>query len=172
FFFLGSVIAYAFWSAVLPQDIANAVFADQIQEVERLAHPLSLFAFSQEAFQGLFLHNFWVLLLVFVFSLLYGIGSLYILLWNASLVGVFIGGKTVSMGISGFLSAVLALLPHGVFEVSAYFVASIAGGLLSAAIMRRHYARLEFRYVLRDVAILGVMAAILLVMAAIIESAL
>jgi uncharacterized membrane protein SpoIIM required for sporulation len=93
-----------------------------------------------------------VLGLSFVFSLIFGAGAIYIIAWNATILGVLIakiaetpaayGSITVVQG-NGFANLMAALpftllriLPHGIFEFGGYFLGAIAGGILSVAIIQ------------------------------------
>ncbi len=172
FFFLGAVVAYSVWYAALPTDVSKEVFSSQIKEIGLVQQAVSTgMAFKQGMFEFLFSHNLQVLALMFAFSFLYGIGSVYLLLWNASVIGVFIGSKVHAEGALGVLNAFFGLLPHGSLEILAYFIASIAGGILSVAISRRRWAHPEFKLVMLDVATLAVVAVVILAIGALVEAA-
>jgi len=126
--------------------------------------------FSPEKFELLALHNFQVLGLMFLFSLLYGIGALYLLLWNASIIGVILGQKLAEQGILGVIAGFLGLIPHGIFEITAYLVAALAGGIISIAIMRSSNKKPFFKYMIEDVALLTLLSIVLLVIGAAIEA--
>ncbi len=168
-FFLGSVVAYAAWYAFLPPETSISAYADQITEVEVIKGVGSGMLTHAEKASLLFSHNVEVLVLMFAFSLIHGIGSLYLLLWNASIVGVVIGEQVRGAGVLTGLAGLLGILPHGVFELGAYFVASLSGGILSAGIMRGHWKQPGFKQVLIDAATLAIIALILTGIAAAIE---
>jgi len=188
YLFVGSAAAYAFWYAVLPAEVSANAFQDQLQEIKTLkligggvtgkllaeASPgiaaLTGRAFSTDFFWTLLAHNMNVLVILFALSLVYGIGSIYVLLWNASIIGVFIGLKVQAQGGIGILTAVLGLLPHGMLEIGGYLLASIAGGILSAAIMRHHFKRPEFKWIIIDVVLLAVVSILMLAAGAAIEA--
>ncbi len=171
YFFLGATLAYAFWFAVLPASQASSLFGAQISEISviRSTSDATGHAISPDFAASLFSHNLVVLAFMFAFCLIYGIGSLYLLLWNASIIGVFIGSKFAS-GPPMVVASFLGIVPHGIFEIGAYFVASIAGGMLSAAIMRRHYKHRQFSFIVEHIAILTIAAIVLLGIGAILES--
>jgi uncharacterized membrane protein SpoIIM required for sporulation len=137
-FFFGAVIAYTAWYSVLPDAANQTVFGDQLAEVKLVQGFAAQTArvFSEAKFWTLFSHNLTVLALMFVFCLVYGVGSVYLLLWNASIIGVVIGSHVKIDGALGFATGFLGLFPHGIFEVAAYFLASIAGGVVSMAMTR------------------------------------
>ena len=174
FFFLGAALAYCTWyvmlSTVAP-DSASTVFEAQLKEIR----VIGLSSTSGQLFRldfaaKLFEQNAVVLAFMFVFTLVYGIGAIYLLLWNASIIGIFIGSKLTTVGLGGFLRSTIAILPHGSLEIGAYFLASIAGGILSVALMHEHHKRDEFKYILKDAAILTVLSVVGLAIAAILES--
>jgi len=190
YIFLGAIIASVFWYCLLIQfspDTAHNAFDNEISEISAIAYAVNQTgaatanAIRPDFFSLLFGHNMQVLALMLLFSLLYGVGSLYLLLWNASVIGVFIATAICAAGpivdassmLNVFFSALNAffgLLPHGIFELSAYFVASIAGGVFSVAIMRRHLERPELKSVLFDSFVLVLIAIALLFVGALVES--
>lgn len=184
FFFLGCVMGYTFWYCVLPAEKTAELYSEQIYHVSMIYEKIQSTTgrvtaftgllvsrvFSPGRFELLILNNLQVLAAIFLFSLLYGIGAVYILLWNASIIGLVVGSSFVKGGlVNGFLTF-LGLLPHGIFEISAWFLTAIAGGILSVAIMRLNFDREEFKHILLDVVILSFIAFILLTIGAVIES--
>ncbi|VVB67718.1 Stage II sporulation protein M [Candidatus Norongarragalina meridionalis] len=169
FFFLGAVFAYSVWYAALPAQQTQALYADQMNELNAIKGITTGRFFDSARFEYLFTHNLQVLGLMFAFCLVYGMGSVYLLLWNASIIGLVIGSK-INEGVLGVVMGFVSLLPHGIFEIAAYFVASIAGGILSVAVMRKHYKSGCFKFVLRDVIALTAISLILLAIGAAIES--
>jgi uncharacterized membrane protein SpoIIM required for sporulation len=184
FVFVGAMLASTFWYAVLPPDAAAHAFSEQVKEIALIKGAVNSGSagtgnvLRPEFFTFLSAHNLQVLALMFLFSLLYGVGSLYLLLWNASILGVFTATKMAQSAsqtgvpgiITGFFGAFAGLLPHGMFEVSAYFVASIAGGIFSIAVMRRDMSRPELVKIVLDVAFLAAVSVVLLLIGAVIES--
>ena len=171
FFFLGASVAYAAWYVALPAETAKDVFASQLAEIRLVQGAVATgAAFKPDSFQFLFGHNLQVLALMFLFSLVYGIGSIYLLLWNASVIGVFVGSHVYQSGLIGVWQAAMGLIPHGSLEVIAYFIASISGGILSVAISRRRWRYREFKYVMIDVFVLAGLSLAILAAAAFVES--
>ncbi len=171
YYFIGAVAAYAFWFVLIPSGARAAIYASQINELKAISSlAMSAHIFKPAIFELLITHNLQVMFLMFVFCLVYGIGSVYMLLWNASLMGVFIGSKIVENGIVGGLIGIFGILPHAMFEIGGYFVATIAGGIFSMALVRKHYQRGEFKYILRDIALLALTAIILIIIGALVES--
>lgn len=170
FVFIGAVFAYAFWFALLPKEVSYGLYFQQLQEVKTISSTVTGQAFQQDVFEFLFNHNIQVLFLMLLFSLVYGVGALYLLLWNASIIGVVLGGKFVSNGLAGAVMGFLGMIPHGIFEISSYFVGALAGGLLSIAVMRSSYKKPFFKYLLEDVFLLAAFALLLLFIGAVIEA--
>lgn len=176
FFFLGAALAYTFWFALLPPETTSGIFADQIKEVNLIRGSAIQGQFFNSAAQEsqfwfLFNHNLQVMGLMLLFSLVYGIGSIYLLLWNASIIGVVIGSRVHELGLMGAVYGFLGLLPHGIFELSAYFLASIAGGLFSMEFMKRGFSKPDlFRHVFIEVIILLVLSVLVLGIGAWIEA--
>lgn len=154
FIFLGITAAYAMWSFILPQSI----FEMQLMKINELRASISghfvlqsvdyvgdmfagsftgaAVANSSTAFYTIFINNMKVLIFSFVFSLLYGAGAVFIIVWNASILGVYIG--YLSKSIFHLPVIALSFLPHGLPEIVGYLFAGMSGGILSASLIRRH----------------------------------
>ncbi len=111
-------------------------------------------------------NNLNVLILAALFSFLYGAGALFLISWNASVLGTLLGQNILAENHFGFLG----LLPHGIPELLGYFFAAIGGGILSVAIVKRNRSKNEFKIVAIDAFILFVLAIVSLVVGAIIEA--
>ena len=120
----------------------------------------------------------------FIFAFFYGAGAVFILAWNAAVVGTAIGsfarGAIASVanelglvGVGGYLSAyslgLMRYLTHGWLEILAYFTAALAGGIISLAIMRHGVGSPGFRRTLVDTLDLAAISIMMLVAAAGIE---
>ena len=138
-------------------------------------------------FMDILVNNLKVMALAFVFSFVYGAGAIFIIAWNATIIGVLIAKIAVEpalfpqLGIIGnnlFVNYALALptmllrlLPHGLFEFLAYFVAAIAGGILSVGIIQEKF-KFDYKLILRDSITYLTVAGLLLVIGAFIETSL
>lgn len=113
-----------------------------------LSNPQGLFGY-------IFLNNLGVILAILLFSFLFGVGALFIIIYQASVFGTIVGAEIISLipiyanFSSGKLIAFLhgsflglGLLPHGIFEFFAYFLAAISGGIISA-ILHGHYINIR-----------------------------
>jgi uncharacterized membrane protein SpoIIM required for sporulation len=180
YFFLGSVIGFAFTASIMPQVSSTLVFSD-IRNLFSSVSPT-----VDASFQGIFLHNLYLMLIMMFFSLVYSIGAIFLLVLNAAVIGLFleteIRAKLLELSslgmfaypaafISGSAVGILKLLPHGICEFSGFFIASVAGGIISVAIERKAYERRAvLKIILRDVAKLLLLAILLLAIGAFIES--
>ena len=161
FLFLGITFAYTFWYVVLPNHYIKEIFSYQISTVKAIR---SMVATPSE-FLTIFLNNFKVATIAFMLSFFFGTGALFVVAWNASIVAAFFGelGKELaSAGMHKFFAAVyaffvgsLSIMIHGIPEIMAYFVAGIAGGVLSVGVYRGKYTReiLEDAFALYSVSI-------------------
>ena len=140
--------------------------------------------YSLSIFSKIFFNNFKVLAFSILFSFVYGAGAIFILVWNATVIGAAIGNfiranmssYTSSLGLmeagNYFHVVSLGLLKysiHGVPEIMAYFYGGLAGGILSVAIIRKHFKTQKFSAIMRDFSELILIAVSFLVAAAFLE---
>ncbi len=130
-----------------------------------------------DTFEMLFFHNLGVLLIILLFSLLYGAGAVLVFVWNASIIGTFIAtyAKKAAVGAAGALlggvgASALSLVPHGSFELLAYLIAALGGGILSSAVTREAHKTNSFMLVMHDALKLTAVAIIFLAIGAFIEA--
>ncbi|MFH8080616.1 MAG: stage II sporulation protein M [Candidatus Aenigmatarchaeota archaeon] len=162
--FIGMTLAMSIAYIILPESIVEKMFNEQIREINIIQ---GRFTFGSQ-FLDIVTNNFSVLMLSFLLSLLIGTGAILILAWNASVLAAAIGMIAKSLGgLHGFPIAVLTFLPHGVFEITAYFIGAISGGLISAAISRRNS---NFWLIVKDSFVLIFIALIMLVIGGLIET--
>jgi uncharacterized membrane protein SpoIIM required for sporulation len=132
----------------------------------------------------IFLNNVKVLIFCILFSFLYGSGAIFILTWNASVIGAAAGNlirthMASAAAATGFSKAgaylhasslsVLRYAIHGIPEIAAYFIAGLAGGILSVAIIRHDFGTTNFEKILLDASDLILIAIFVLFVAAILE---
>ncbi len=189
-FFIGLIITYAFWYAVLPSEQRQIVFSEQektLSSIGNLRETLTGSAVIQARacgsnswcwFDVIFFNNSFVLLAAITLSFVYGAGAIFLIGWNASIVGVLLGREIISVagpagalhGLASAANVSLALLPHGIPEWLGYFVGAIAGGIISAAITKRRYRRHEPQTISKDVTVMLFYAVGLLLIGALIEA--
>lgn len=166
FFFAGITLTFAVWTMVLPQDFFHVqlVTICGMRDMP-VCHTLGITgAVAQAQFTNFMMYltnNLNVLLFAFIFSFIFGAGAMFIIIWNASILGVVIG--YISRAIWEIPGASLGFLPHGIPEIAGYICAGLAGGLISAAVLRR-VDRVTVRIVVFDalkVLVLGIALIIL-----------
>lgn len=201
-FFIGLILSYSLWYVVLPNEVRTNVFAEQnnvIGQISELRTELtgnitgnalgSPFVCEKNLwcwFDVILQNNLRVLFLAVILSLVYGVGAMFLIAWNASVIGAYIGQDALivlgSYAGFGHFAPVLAychglinafgLIPHGIFEVTGYFVGAIAGALISIVVTKGKYRKNEVSLLVKDTIGLVFLAVILLVIGALIEAAL
>jgi uncharacterized membrane protein SpoIIM required for sporulation len=177
FLFLGFVVAYTFWFSILPAEIVENLFSTQLQTIQGINSHVSgqVVSNSGNIFFQIFLNNFKVLLFALFFSFFYGAGAIFILTWNASVIAAAAGSfiqKVVASGVHITGAVPLAFLRyaiHGIPEIMAYFVAGLAGGIISVAMINRDLETNKFRRIVLDVIDLCLIAIVILILAALLE---
>ncbi len=177
FLFVGFVTTYLLVFVVLPQGIVEGTFAAQVSTINSIRNmPTGNFYSIASSIGKIFLNNTRVLLFCLIFSFFYGAGAIFILSWNASVMGTAIGAtirKGVGEGMGGYFSiipvSILGYFAHGIPEILAYVVAGLAGGIISVALMKEGIKSRLFREAGIDSLNLLAFAVILLVFATLIE---
>lgn len=129
-------------------------------------------ATSEQQFGIYFANNTQVMILVFVLSAILGAGAVFVLVWNASVIAVYAGiaGKALFGGGAAYALGVPIALGgialHGIPEIMAYFVAGLAGGVLSVGIVKEDLGSKEFNKIFYDSLMFLILAEILVVAAA------
>jgi len=193
FLFFGFLICFLIVYIFAPASLNNLFFSKQIETIQSILGPTGFFGadintaatFSaEEGLKIIMLNNFKVLLFSLLFSFLYGAGAIFILSWNASVLAVamgnFIKTKIADLGaltgldlFSAYFQAgslsLLKYMMHGIPELSAYFLGAVAGGIISAAVVRSDYRDSKFYDILLDSVDLIALASLLLIIGALIE---
>ncbi|MEK6847212.1 MAG: stage II sporulation protein M [Nanoarchaeota archaeon] len=179
--FAGFVIGFAFWYILLPtteslqQQVGTYCLINQPGNencVESLtateqAGP-TVFATNKERMFLIFANNIYVLIFTLVFSLLFGAGVVFILAWNASVIAAAIAIFTRS-DLNVLPLALLRYFVHGIPEIASYFVAALAGGIISFAVIKRDIGTEKFWKILQDSLNLIILSVIILFLAALLE---
>lgn len=182
--FLGMAVAFSFWYMVMPPDLASSLFRVQADTISSLNQHVTGKITQTALLSKIFLNNVKVLIFCILFSFLYGSGAIFILAWNASVIGAAVGNFVRShmakfashVGLQkvgayfyvGSLS-ILRYAIHGVPEIFAYVVGGLAGGILSMAIVKHDFGTGKFEKVLLDVSDLVLLAVLVLLVAALLE---
>ena len=183
---LGMTLLYLFLPAFVSSGQVSHLFSNQIQTFKTInpGHQITgqVTGTSGDVFLKIFMNNLKVLVFCIVFSLLYGAGAMFVLSWNASVIALAIGnvihtglvatGAALSFGdyfhiiaIQGFSRYFI----HGIFEFGAYIIAALAGGIISVAIIKKHFHGPNVEHVILDVSDLILASLVVLTFAAVIE---
>ena len=164
FLFVGMIIAYTLWFAAMPAEIAKSLFSMQLETIAGRGVELGALT-GLNSFAGILANNSRVLIVGLMLAFVFGAGAVFILDWNATILGVLLGNlfhHRVDFSAARYLV-------HGIPEITAYFVAGLAGGIISAAIARHKIGTKQFNNVLKDSAGLIVLSIIILIIAALLE---
>ena len=136
--FLGLVIAFSFFYLTVP-DKAPQNFNFQIKTfcainypsnydycLEKNGIPVSTgSAIGSDAVISIFANNISVLIFTIIFSLLFGAGAIFILVWNASVIAAAIG-IFAQGSLSKLPLGLLRYMIHGIPEISAYICPKVS----------------------------------------------
>ncbi len=118
----------------------------------------------------IFLNNALVLGLAILFSFVYGAGALFLIGWNASVIGIFIGKEVLDRSLAHGVMRAFGYLPHGIPEVAGYFIGAIAGGIISAGLSTKKFGTRRFEVIAKDALVLILLAYFVLFIAAAVEA--
>lgn len=189
FLFLGIMAAYFLWHSILPDTMAGRMFETQHETINNLnantfnGRLVQIFGgYSDQT--GMFLtqdfntymkivsNNTRVLIFSLIFSLVFGVGALFILVWNGSVLAaayshffqkffnayILQGYNNISAIFLAITQSSLRYLVHGIPELTAYLIGGFAGGILSASIINGDYKTLKFDKILYDFIVLVTIA--------------
>jgi uncharacterized membrane protein SpoIIM required for sporulation len=179
--FLGFVVAFSFWYIVLP-GTAGQNFNFQLKTfcainspsnydscLKQYGVPVTGAATSKTgAIMGIFANNVYVLIFTILFSLAFGAGAIFILVWNASViaaaVGIFAKEQLINLPMGLLRYAI-----HGAPEIGAYFLGALAGGIISVAVIRKDLHGEGTWRILQDSLVLVIISVVVLFVAALME---
>ncbi len=185
FLFLGMTLAFSLWYVLLSPSTVSTLFQAQAATIKTINPGATGFATGGfTAFTRIFLNNVRVLIFCILFSFLYGSGAIFILAWNGSVIGAAIGNfirnnlaeaaTKAGLGrvahyfhVIGF--GLFRYAIHGIPEILAYFIAGLAGGIISIAAIRHDFGSQKFEHILLDSADLLLLSIIVLFIAAFLE---
>lgn len=170
FMFLGIAVCLSLWYIFLPAETVSVIFESQESTISSITgnavNPGYLL-------KDIFFGNLRLLVICIAFALMFGFGAIFILVWNASVMGVVIGNFTRNaIGGNYFATYSLGLLKymtHGIPEIIAYFMAGLGAGIISIAIARHDFRSRKFRHVIIDSTDLIILSVLILFVAALIE---
>lgn len=179
--FVGFVVAFSFWYALLPSTESFRVqietyclinrpgnFDECVSQYGIQGTSTTVFATNTERLFLIFTNNIYVLLFTLVFSLIFGAGVIFILAWNASVIAAAIGIFTKS-NLASLPFGLFRYMVHGLPEIASYFIAALAGGIVSIAVIKRDIGSDKFWEILQDSLNLVILAVVVLFVAAIME---
>jgi len=185
FLFLGITVSIAIWYIFLPNSLISNLFNIQQQTIVDINTDITGNAIVQlNLFSKIFFNNIKVLVFCLLFSFVYGTGAIFILSWNASVIGVAIGNVIRSnisyytanfgfMNVGNYFNVIsfglLKYALHGIPEILAYFIGGLAGGIISVAIIRHDFGTKSFEHILLDSTDLIILSVVFLVIAALLE---
>lgn len=190
FLFLGMVVSYSFWFTILPDGYTH-LFSYQIKiikliqgDVGRTVGNVIQDSGKADLLGRILVNNLSVLAACILLSFLYGAGAVFILTLNASVIGVAVGVQVretltkmpflnhyefIINYFNSSVSLTFCYMVHGVFEISAYIVGALAGGIISVAVMNRKICRGGFWHIVADSSDLILLSILLVVFAGFIE---
>tara|TARA_Y100000034_G_C6859501_1_gene391008 strand:- start:64 stop:915 length:852 start_codon:yes stop_codon:yes gene_type:complete len=184
FLFGGYLASYSFWFVVLPDAIVQNLFSVQLDTIQTINSGVVGLSVGSDFLMQIFSNNIRVMIFCILFAFLFGAGAIFILTWNASVIaaaiGTFIRNNLSDVAnaagfdkLTGYFqvssAGILRYMVHGIPEITAYFVAGLAGGIISVAVIRHDFGTKSFKKILMDSVDLVVIAILMLVFAAIIE---
>src|SRR3989344_4076455 len=157
FLFIGITVALMLAYIILPHSVTDVIFELQKTAIVNVNNAIQSNVTGQitklSLFGKIIFNNIKVLFFCLLFSLLYGAGAMFILAWNASVIATAIGilvktelAKTASLiGFTTFSAyfsvttfSFFRYMTHGILEIAAYFIAGLAGGIISIALIKHN----------------------------------
>jgi len=180
--FLGFIIAFSFWFLILQN---SNLFNFQLETYCMINSPgniedcVAKYDFTQKMmstgaatkevrFLSIIENNVYVMIFTLAFSLIFGAGAIFVLIWNASVIATAIGIFTKQQ-ISGIPCGIIRYMIHGFPEITAYFITALAGGIFGVGVIRNGFKDKKFLKIIENVVILLFIAIIILIVAAAIE---
>ncbi|MCD6589923.1 stage II sporulation protein M [Candidatus Woesearchaeota archaeon] len=188
--FIGISLGFFFMYMVMPPSMVGYAFKAQAETISAINSRAIIdtgisgyLSSGLRIFVRILANNFKVLMFCVLFSFLYGLGAIFIMTWNASVIATAMGNfartelakiaANSAPSIAHYLQVVpLAILRysiHGVVEILAYFTAGLAGGIISVAVIRHDFYTRKFEHIIVDSSDLLILSIILLIIAAFLE---
>ncbi len=173
FLFVGIIMAIIVFSSFVNEEVYKKVFSEQIKVIKNIrSGDLEIsstgnFVNDFGLFTEIFLNNVQVTTLAFVLSFLFGSGALFLISWNASVLGVFshmMADKNSYYYISHFMN-LLSISLHGIPEMLSYFISGIGGTILSIGLIKSNHKYI----ILRDALNMYIISLIFVIVSSFIE---
>jgi len=194
YFFIGVVFAFVIIYFFSSASVKESLFVVQFQELDKIGvirdGITGNFSLGGEvnqfglAFKTIFLNNLLVILSATVLSFFYGAGGLLLIAWNASILAAAIvrdvifsfsmvnSSSLLAPFVGVFKSVVnfIGFIPHGFFEIAAYFLVSLGGAIFARDLFRGSFTT-DFKWlIIRDFLYLVLVAFIFIILGALIEA--
>lgn len=169
--FLGFTFSFTLWTFFLPQEISGSVFGLQSSSIEQIKLITGKATDSTSSISIILTNNMKIVLISLIFAIFYGAGAIYILVWNASVMGFVIGSiSRETFGLIALPIAAAKYFLHGIPEMIAYILSAIAGGILYFAFLRGDLTnKYRVKRIIVDVLCLMGLSIIILIFAALLE---
>src|SRR3989338_6081992 len=163
YLFFGLVVGFTLFYVFSPEKLVNEVFNLQLNTIKQINGNLVSGAYILDSFFAILFNNLKVLLFCLLFAVFFGAGAIFILTWNASVISAAVGtyvrnGLAESVSALGFsklslyfqliLAGLFRYMLHGVFEIVAYFIGGLAGGLISMAVVNKKVRLVKLKRVI------------------------
>jgi hypothetical protein len=182
--FLGILLAFSFFSMVLPSIASNYIFQSQLSVLYGNAGTTGGAIFNVPLLKSLLSNNFSVMILAFLTAFLLGDGAIFLLAWNASVWGTIFGTIAKNAAVKGaavswavcktpancFLIVMLIVFMHMIIEAFAYMCAATAGGTVSKAVLKERFFSIRFKNLAFNTILLIVFALVVLAIGALVET--
>ncbi|MFA6023184.1 MAG: stage II sporulation protein M [Candidatus Pacearchaeota archaeon] len=120
------------------------------------------------SFMSIFTNNLYVLIFAVIFSIIFGAGGIFILAWNGSVIAaamvIFSKSELLNLPFS-----MLRYMIHGLPEIGAYFIGTLAGGIIGISIVKKEFKSDKFWNILYDSLLLIITAIVILLIAGLVE---
>ncbi|MFP4116962.1 MAG: stage II sporulation protein M [Candidatus Aenigmatarchaeota archaeon] len=166
-FFLGATLAFGVAYSFMPD-----AFETQREVIGSIRPDMATGrVISPSFFMEIFTNNASVFFTTLLLSFFLTAGMVFILVWNASILGVFL--SEITQGLIDLPVVALSYLPHGILEVAAYITAGLSGFFLShevKEVVEWEEKSCAIKLMMDSFILLGIGLG-LLILAAVIESA-
>lgn len=123
---------------------------------------------KSDIFLLIFSNNLGVLVFSIIFSVIFGAGGIFILAWNATVIAaammIYTEGNIYLMHMG-----LLRYMIHGSFEIGAYFMGMLSGGIVGISLIKKEFGTEKFFKVLRNACLLILGAIVVLLLGAWVE---
>ncbi len=169
--FIGFTVSSALWAFFLPPETSSTVFALQGSSVEQIKLITGKAVDSGATLTNILNNNIKLILISLIFAVFYGAGAIYIIAWNASVMGFVIGSVAKeTFGLIALPIAFAKYFLHGIPEMLAYILTSLAGGILYFAFIKGDLTNKDkIKRIILDVSSLILISILLLLFSAILE---